>query len=151
MKQDEFYIENSSKPFHVEARFEATDFRLGNWFLGNGYMQQVTLETFEYLLNERFYPHKAIQGVPLTPEILESTGFEIERGWGIIFRMGDLPVGIEMSDDSFYLSHRQPQYDGFGGIENERWERINPSNISYVHQLQNLYFALTGEELPINL
>jgi hypothetical protein len=140
MKQDEFYIENSSKPFHVEARFEATDFRLGNWFLGNGYMQQVTLETFEYLLNERFYPHKAIQGIPLTPEILEKAGFVYmtepnENYWN-----------YNKPDVYLYLNEKLEP-----GLYSNEYEHVdvigNP--LQYLHQLQNLYFALTNNELEI--
>jgi hypothetical protein len=37
-----------------------------------------------------------------------------------------------------YVSHT---VDGYWGS----------NNITYLHQLQNLYFALTGEELPVNL
>jgi len=34
-------------------------------------------------------------------------------------------------------------------IENSDWDELHEiKNVEYVHQLQNLYFALTGSELP---
>ena len=62
--------------------------------------------------------------IPLSPEILEKAGFEKCScgGW----KQGELHL-----------------YKGF----NYERKRI----IKYLHQLQNLYFSLTGEELTINL
>ena len=74
--------------------------------------------------------------IPLTEEILLKCGFEkIENGWKVIDficfkisweRLAGLTLTFE--NESIYISH-----------------------IKHLHQLQNLYFALTNEELTIQL
>ena len=93
--------------------------------------------------------HKSmIYGVPLTPEILEMCGFE---NWGKFYEHSDTIVYVmhNIIDGS---SNFEIQIDGvnkfYPCIDNEAycW-----SEFKYLHQLQNLYFALTGYELEINL
>ena len=75
--------------------------------------------------------------IPLTEEILLKCGFEYQDDLGIFFKglfeIQKLRLGIDLR---------------------ERFEAMlydfNPS-LDYLHQLQNLYFALTGEELNVNL
>ena len=77
-----------------------------------------------------------IEAIELTEEILLKCGFvKIENNWkvlDIVFaslgweRLAGMVLTLE--HESVYLPH-----------------------IKYLHQLQNLYFALTGEELEINL
>ena len=65
-------------------------------------------------------------GIPLTPEILEKAGFvksDGEFGW--------------------WLSKKV--------ISGFYYDNTFITRIKSLHQLQNLYFALTGEELPIEL
>ena len=68
--------------------------------------------------------------IPLTEEWLIKFGFEKLEGWDDMyyFKIGDFQV-YEYNVSGY-------EYDDF--------------NIKHVHQLQNLYFALTGEELKIN-
>lgn len=66
-----------------------------------------------------------IDPIPLTPEILEKAGFEK------MANTLDWSCYNEKIDHFFFHSP--------------------DSRIQTVHQLQNLYFALTGEELNINL
>lgn len=74
-----------------------------------------------------------ITGVPLTPEILEKAGFTLFP-WGWVKKASN-GFGIRLNVQSF-------SYDVSGN---------SPVKIEHLHQLQNLYFALTGEELEINL
>ena len=68
--------------------------------------------------------------IPLTEEWLIKFGFEKLECWDDMyyFKIGDFQV-YEYNVSGY-------EYDDF--------------NIKHVHQLQNLYFALTGEELKIN-
>lgn len=90
-----------------------------------------------------------IQPIPLTDEWLLKFGFSFNPDWCIYYLNVDInfrlrnddPLPDEtnfkiqhVSDDDFYLS-----------IEGFTWGQP----IRYAHQLQNLYFALTGEELTI--
>lgn len=71
-----------------------------------------------------------IKPIPLTPEILEKCGF-VSNPYQDRYELGD-----------FHFE--------YCAIRNIVWCEKYP-HIKYLHQLQNLYFALTGEELIINL
>lgn len=72
----------------------------------------------------------SLQPIPLTEEWLVKFGFEKKRGWddSPFYKKNDVDIYI-VSDKSFTNELDVP--------------------IKHVHQLQNLYYALTGEELPI--
>lgn len=75
------------------------------------------------------YGYDQIQPIPLTPEILEKCGFEFDT--------------ITFSKSYLLLAEGDNGFDVWvGGLSKVK---LNP--INYLHQLQNLYFALTGEEL----
>lgn len=75
--------------------------------------------------------------IPLTEEILLKCGFEkIENNWKVL-----------SYSNVFYFSWERLAGSAFS-LDNES---IYLPHIEYLHQLQNLYFALTGEELEINL
>lgn len=72
--------------------------------------------------------------IPLTEEWLLRFGFKkkehtYELGWFIVFFSEFSEYGLWLEDNE-------------GGV-------LNDKAMKYVHQLQNLYFALTGEELKI--
>lgn len=73
--------------------------------------------------------------IPLTPEWMEQCGFNIRPG------------------NRFYIFHNERVlfeywlHDGSVVIEGAFFG----GKIQHLHQLQNLYFALTGEELTIKL
>jgi hypothetical protein len=71
---------------------------------------------------------KHCAGIPLDEEWLLKFGFERKNRW---FGKGD----FSYEDNKIYL--------GFGC----HCEGPEETDIKYVHQLQNLYFTLTGEEL----
>jgi hypothetical protein len=78
-----------------------------------------------------------IKPIPLTPEILEKAGFEksIEVIGGWLYYKDDFNI--------CYLD---------SGIVKLQVDDCNYGQpFKYVHQLQNLYFALTGNELEILL
>lgn len=70
--------------------------------------------------------------IPLTSEILEKCGFELRDGYLKNYPLYSITSqnGKEQIQITDYMSLPQ---------------------IKYLHQLQNLYFALTGKELIINL
>lgn len=76
-----------------------------------------------------------LKPIPLTEEWLLKFGFK-NNGQNIY----DLPSWVP------YLRERKRK--------NQKWYQVfnvADCNIEYVHQLQNLYFALTGEELEVKL
>ena len=85
------------------------------------------------------YGYDQIQPIPLTPEILEKCGFE-RRNYGWIINK------LKEANDSyfglFYIN------DNAGDLSLKLNSAYCPcAEIKHLHQLQNLYFALTGEEL----
>lgn len=76
-----------------------------------------------------------VRPIPLTEEWLE--------------RFGALKYGVEENDPYFLLEYKynNAHHDFLHfGNNGECWKY---PHIKYVHQLQNLYFALTGEELTL--
>lgn len=75
-----------------------------------------------------------INPIPLTKELVLKCGFEEEFG-GIIYYNRNR--GIEFNFSSGWCMASIGEYE--------------ITSVKYLHQLQNLYFALTGEDLEINL
>jgi hypothetical protein len=80
----------------------------------------------------------AYQPIPLTEELFVKCGFELKDNNYTIKIDGWLSIGIDKDDNSVLLG------DSFES-------GVAPSlNILYLHQLQNLYYALTNDELRYN-
>lgn len=109
---------------------------------------RITIETFatEIYNNEGRSILKELHPIPLTPEILEMCGFKFITDWSI--KEND---GVCYRKDLGWLRLET-------GMMSSRWVTLVDKqgistgvNIEYLHQLQNLYLDLTGEELEINL
>lgn len=105
------------------------EIRIGNWVKfehGNGYEEivQFKFDNWKYFYGTTTTP------IPLTEEWLIKFGFE-----GNIIAVNDLWIEHD-GDVGYYLA-------------DDHSIGVGMDYIKYVHQLQNLYFALTGEELTI--
>jgi hypothetical protein len=132
---------------------QASEVRIGNWVklkFNPKYPAtklEITVKSIDYdfLLHAEYYINgdflHEIDPIPLTPEILEKVGFE--------------KLGVE-EDDIFYrlpfgyLLGKQLTISGYFEFDGKFITHGKPE-IKYVHTLQNLYFALTGTELTIEL
>lgn len=120
------------------------ELRLGNYILHNGEVMPVVQIERRYKtifrLNDIDVDERIIQDyfqpIPLTPEWLERCGFErgIDKG---VFVKDNFKIGVT-------------DYAGGGSWVFYMDRHLSVHDISCLHQLQNLYFALTGEELTIN-
>lgn len=72
-----------------------------------------------------------IEPIPLNEEWLLKFGFEIVNGW----------------DD--YKGYKKDEVEIETDFNNQEFSNYINKKVQYVHQLQNLYFALTGIELLI--
>ena len=109
------------------------ELRIGNHFIGyDGKEFQWLLSDFNILFTGVDVDELIKSPIPLTPEVLESCGFEVFP-WGYV-KKSSKDFGVRINLRSF-------NYDVSGN---------SPVKIEYLHQLQNLYFALTGEELEVN-
>jgi len=120
---------------------EASELRIGNWYLSTKFQTPVICEmgdfyeiymradgSSEYTVDDIFEP------LPLTEEWLLKFGFEKIGGY-----LWDCK---KLGENRFLNNPFSPTHFEVRGF-------IPKSHIQYVHQLQNLYFALTGEELII--
>jgi hypothetical protein len=108
---------------------ESRELRIGNYYDNNGQVMQVTPNTIEEVwIAERNW----CKPIPLTEECLMKFGFEKSDEWYFLDRY------CASFDTDYPLWFGQQgccQYDAI------------KVGIKYVHQLQNLYFALTQKEL----
>jgi len=115
---------------------KASELRIGNYVYFHGDVEEINMVDGDGLIGREEQPScpiKEFEPIPLTEEWLLKFGFE-ERmfGWwsSVLF--------LRTANRNGYF------YD---------WQKTNENagtNIEYVHQLQNLYFALTGKELILN-
>jgi hypothetical protein len=102
---------------------------------------EVTYRDIHNLLHGHNMVKEAYNPIPLTEEILLKCGFdydEEEKDYCITNNLGH-KYGVHISNKNCALI--------LYSITD--WQIA--SNFKYLHQLQNLYFALTGEELEVNL
>ena len=108
----------------------ANELRTGNYVYDTlGKVNKIDLEAITYIVKE---PHNQVKPIPLTEEWLLKFGFKKVEG---------LPGWT---------------YDGYDIFKDGKsWHifkfnqtlKVHRCKLLYVHQLQNLYFALTGKEL----
>lgn len=134
---------------------KASELRIGNHVLykpyGNRDGERVTIAGilgmkayFNKYTNESGMLH-AMRPIPLTPEILEKCGFEdATNGYRATGNNGGLwRIGSPLRGQHIDLYEHYEFGKGVTGYFLGHFEYVMKS----VHQLQNLYFALTGEEL----
>lgn len=79
-----------------------------------------------------------LEPIHLTPELLEKCGFK-EFGACYTTQNGRIRISVIKEDNGV-------------GISDEIWNNQHVfKHIHYLHQLQNLYYCLTGQELTVNL
>lgn len=122
---------------------EIQELRIGNYYRWNSFVgeaeenmsiSQWSIIDFEEANDTDFMSH--CFPIPLTEEWLEKFGFEYD----IETKSYSILIHLEKHDYLFEVSNKYQQYfqPDFIGID-----------IKYVHQLQNLCFASTNEELCI--
>jgi hypothetical protein len=123
---------------------QAQELRIGNYVMFGKSRGTVFNFIYErpgwYVING--CPQSDISPIPLTPELLEKCGFE--KGANSIYITEDEKWFIYFNEYRIWL---QTERQGDSEYICERME----IKIQYLHQLQNLYFSLVGEELIINL
>lgn len=113
-----------------------SELRIGNFiYRQNGFFGKISAYDFEHANFDALNP------IPLTPEILKKAGFDCGVG-GFIIRDSD---GDQLIFNGLVNGVLEPDMYYTGANISEK------AKPKYLHQLQNLYFALTGEELNIEL
>ena len=128
---------------------DSKELRIGNKILRMGNV--VTVSTIDDCREEHYssflignyedlasYSPKEYEPIPLTPEMLERCGFEeiYKSDFTIRFDYklnGKIGAGWNLINGHFHVRYIGEKF----------------THVKQLHQLQNLYFALTGEELEI--
>jgi hypothetical protein len=130
---------------------KASDLRIGNWVhkIHSSVNRSLYIEESDFPMETidcgfvkvlEIAEYEDLQPIPLTPEILEKCGFQKDSIDFILpLKHGSLQSPLS------------GEYVVFGLEVNDLFYDAHESDIKYLHQLQNLYFALTCEELQINL
>jgi len=125
---------------------QANELRIGNYFTSpNGNIQILSSiwqrDEVEWWGSNEAKAHFELSTrnpIPLTPEILEKCGFHSKYK----------SVHMQWNIGGFYLHQKSDVDDDNISIPEENVFHYDFTyEIKYLHQLQNLYFALTGEEL----
>ena len=120
---------------------KANELRIGNYVYDTlGKVNKIDLEAITYIVKE---PHNQVKPIQLTEEWLLKFGF-IKVTYTVSLSDGGMPYHYELEGQG---NHWRLYFDGRFFAFNERKLNLHLSHNRYVHQLQNLYFALTGEEL----
>lgn len=113
----------------------AKELRIGNYAFGRNCKGELVIDQVEWIQDEDHANgmFQIVEGIPLSENVLLACGFEKDekRHYYMFTPCGK---GFVWKDC----------YSIFFGTTIE-------TPIIYLHQLQNLYFALTGHELPIDL
>jgi hypothetical protein len=118
---------------------KASELRIGNYVYFNDQLEQIDLDSFHGI--GTFYCINSYSAIPLTEEWLVKFG---------------LSSSFTSNPQNFPAS-KQFEYKGFKvhqpieDVDQFIFEPIIDDyiEIKHVHQLQNLYFALTGQELEL--
>jgi hypothetical protein len=131
----------------MEVKMKANELRIGNLVdLGNRIAKVTEIYPLACMVadleqtQDTLESYERVTGIPLTEEWLLKFGF-ITKGVHYNFTLENIEIASAIRVIStngrgkFYLDGDIPE-----------WMKIK---LEYVHQLQNLYFALTGEEITI--
>ncbi len=108
---------------------KATELRIGNYYYGCS-RKQLEIVTGQTIAQRESGELPCMKGVPLTEEWLLKFGFE---KIGTYFKINNEFEILTDNGRYYYYINLDRLY------------------LNSIHQLQNLYFALTGEELILNI
>lgn len=133
---------------------KCTDLRIGNWIKANGALSVIIGKVIEINLvhvvieNNDGYtslPLSILEPIEFTEEVLVKIGFEKhDEAMNIYAFENERAIVV-------YIPNRKLLK--IEGVENDVLidRNIRLNNVAHLHQLQNAYYCLTGEELNIEL
>lgn len=122
---------------------DARELRIGNWGAGVlwGTPMQCTMIMGDW---------KEANPIPLTPEILEKCGFRQDDNCGFWNKNNEGAIFYTLNQEwhSFPLKVVNGVYAKYFDCEDDFYS-WSGKPLKHLHQLQNLYYSLTGTELEI--
>lgn len=116
------------------------DLRRGNIVrIGGQYVKIDAVLEDAVLVNQAAYPLSGIGPVVLNREVLSSCGFEVT------YSLIEYPLKRLFP----FLLKESAEGSGYSLLFD--YKRITGKEFLFLHELQNLYFAFSGKELPVGL
>lgn len=122
---------------------KANELRIGNYIFDNEIVGSIT-KTCIWNENENIILFDEIEPIHLTEEWLIKFGF-LKQEYRYLTKYYFYLNLLSHGEISFHNTEKGFKID----LGTTTGYHVGTTNIKYVHQLQNLYFALTGEELTI--
>lgn len=99
----------------------------------------------EWCKNDEKYFNSEYKPIPITSELLLKNAFRLDRLKNVLYRPDDtyfLEL-IEMKDGWYPIYCQEPEF------LHESTNRVSLMRINYVHELENLWFALRQTEINL--
>lgn len=112
---------------------QLAELRVGNWLRFKGTYKAFRIRDGADLYNIVHY--QTHEPIPLTPEMLSNAGFEISSD--TVWSANNCEIELVQGNEGYYVVINREHKCGTPKL--------------YLHELQNVSFALYGEELKINL
>ena len=125
---------------------KATELRLGNWVI-NPFKAIIPIEEIHkssLVCKNTAYSFTHCKTIQLTEEILLKCG-GYKQNYGLEIN-DTTQLDFVITNDAVY-----PFITQNGEFSGQLPSQVNLERIQHLHELQNLFFALTGTELEINL
>lgn len=129
---------------------EARELRIGNWVNPIGVPVQVEgIEKYDdkefvKIWGGEWHHLSAIDPIPLTEDWFNKFGFIKDNNGSYWVNLQTHYLSLIPSYGFWY-----PTYAELPEMSHEDEQMVNLNTIEFIHQLQNLYFALTGKELTL--
>lgn len=119
---------------------QANELRIGNWVINshNEYQQVFKINDEQFKIHKISTTVVNCSPIPLTPEIMESLGFEP-------FFESNKQYHYKLEDVSFCFNKNKPELGWWLVGTKIKWVTVH-----YVHEIQNLYKSLKKKELIFN-
>ena len=125
----------------------ATELRIGNWIIHpkNGeWAWRFSRDDWDYCEMDEFNP------IPITPEWLERAGFSKRLINNKFYEYFIDATPLNYKND-YVIKWWDTDFDRKINFAPVLSGTVHAFPCDYIHQLQNLYFALTGKELVFNV
>lgn len=128
---------------------QATELRIGNYLKNDGVVVKIDARSiFDIWGGNLITRIKKYEPILITVAWLDKFGFDEGFDWesGDYTNSFDLSLVVTYNEDTKDFSLSKYLKSGFIGSR-----LVIKNKLKYIHQLQNLYFALTGEELTLSV